>query len=1027
MERESKYNYYVSSNNDNSYSNHFVYSKKNNFPTTVTEIVESREQNTLPISAIMPNIKEFYISFIEDEAHNNDNNDDLDEENKKVKIKKSDLYKIFKMTKTPKGEISPYILFSFTSVRSEIVTNTIKAYKIDYKKLIKLIQYFYIQFDNDEDRTIEMDKKSILKIFELLGLTPNEQLSFLQFFEVDEEIEYEEEEDDEDDDLYDLPLSRSKKIKMNIVSTNVEKNNYYNPNTTFEIEKRTRTTTTTYPEGGDSERTNHKIKNNKIRKENVVKTYEYENEVEIKKEKRSRPIKKEVKEINKEIKEEKNKKPLRSKKTLKNRARIKYIGGNNNEAEKLEPSPLYKLKAIVDNIPSYFKRLKKNKSKSNLRKKNLKKNKSKTKVHNREPKKVAINKKVVYSQTRYERVIESDNYYDNEYSSMINNPPPEKAISREEFSSKKSTSQKSRPQRQGNICKYAFILPKSPEYGSCTMYLTGSIPQIGSWNERQAIQMDEEMKNGQVFYTKYLDINKDDLPFEYKYFFIKDGNVTWLGKSNINYKAHPQYFHLYQKLHKNKISVFDLNIRYLNDVDGLNVWDYRKEKLVQVILKYSPDILFFQEITRPQYEYMERNLNSIYENVGVYRDNTDHSEKCSISYNKVKYTLTDWGQFWLSSTPYTPGSNDFGNFFPRICTWALLRQVNGEDFLFFNIHLDHANFSAHLPCMNVVLNESEKVIRKFPETRMIFLGGCFYCEEDDPLINKLKASGYNEVMFENTFHDFTGEADRHWDYMFWKERNMEKGDTKIELKRAIVPKGDSTIDLNRQQFISDHYPVIAEFEIEHKIKTEELILEDRNKKEFSEMDEEENDKKSVEYEEYENNDNDNENEEKENNEEEKDDKDKEEKYNEEKDKDKDSEDKDNDNKDNDDKDDDDDDKDNEDKDDDEKDNDDKNKDNDSDEKDNDENVDKEKDEKAKDKENENDEENEEVEVIEVEEETEGNNDNEKDDKDDKDDKNNKNNNDEKEEDGEEVEEIEEEIEVVEQDEDGEQEEQEEGE
>ena len=996
MERESKYNYYVSSNNDNSYSNHFIYSKKNNFPTTVTEIVESREQNTLPISAIMPNIKEFYISFMDDDAQNNDNNDDLDEENKKVKIKKSDLYKIFKMTKIPKGEISPYILFSFTSVRSEIVTNTIKAYKIDYKKLVKLIQYFYIQFGNDEDRTIEMDKKSILKIFELLGLTPNEQLSFLQFFEVDEEIEYEEEEDDEDDELFDLPLSRSKKIKMNIVSTNVENNNYYNPNTTFEIEKRTRTTTTTYPEG-DNERINHKIKNNKIRKENIVKTYEYENEVEIKKEKRSRPIKQEVKEINKEIKEEKNKKPLRSKKTLKNRARIKYIGGNNNEAEKLEPSPLYKLKTIVDNIPSYFKRLKNNKNKSNLRKKNLKKNKSKTKVHNRQTKKVEINEKVIYTQTKYERenIVESDNYYDNEYSSMINNPPPEKIILREEYSSKKSTSQKSRPQRQGNICKYAFILPKSPEYGNCTMYLTGSIPQIGKWNERQAIQMDEEIKNGQVFYTKYLDINKDDLPFEYKYFFIKDGAVTWLGKSNINYKAHPQYFHLYQTLHKNKISVFDLNIRYLNDVDGLNIWDFRKAKLIQVILKYSPDILFFQEITRPQYEYMEQNLNSIYENVGVYRDNTDHSEKCSISYNKVKYTLTDWGQFWLSSTPYIPGSNDFGNFFPRICTWALLRQVNGDQFLFFNIHLDHANFSAHLPCMNVVLNESEKVIRKFPDTRMIFLGGCFYCEEDDPLINKLKSSGYKEVMFENTFHDFTGEADRHWDYMFWRERNMERGDTKIELKRAIVPKGDSTIDLNRQQFISDHYPVIAEFEIETKTKGEDLILEDRNKKEFSEMDEEENDKKSEEFEEYENNDNEEENDDKdkEDKEEKEDKEDKEEKDNE----DKDSDDKDNDDKDNDDKD-----------------------------NDNDEKVDKEKDEKANDKDNENDEENEEVEVIEVEEETEGNNDHDNE-KDDKDNKSNKNKNDEKEDDGEEVEEIEEEIEVVEQDEDGEQEEQEEGE
>ena len=235
------------------------------------------------------------------------------------------------------------------------------------------------------------------------------------------------------------------------------------------------------------------------------------------------------------------------------------------------------------------------------------------------------------------------------------------------------------------------------------------------------------------------------------------------------------------------------------------MWDNRKEKLVQVILKFAPDILFFQEITRPQYEYMEQNLNSIYENVGVYRDNTDHSEKCSISYNKIKYTLTDWGQFWLSSTPYTPGSNDFGNFFPRICTWALIKQIDGEQFLFFNIHLDHVNYKAHVPCINVVLNESEIIIRNFPDTRMIFLGGCFYCEEDDKLVKKLKNSGYKEVMHENTFHDFTGDADRHWDYIFWKERNFRGSDMKIQLKKAIVPKKDSTINLRKHQYISDHF------------------------------------------------------------------------------------------------------------------------------------------------------------------------------------------------------------------------------
>ena len=42
----------------------FVFSKKNTLPTTITEIVESREQETPQILEILPNIKDFYISFI---------------------------------------------------------------------------------------------------------------------------------------------------------------------------------------------------------------------------------------------------------------------------------------------------------------------------------------------------------------------------------------------------------------------------------------------------------------------------------------------------------------------------------------------------------------------------------------------------------------------------------------------------------------------------------------------------------------------------------------------------------------------------------------------------------------------------------------------------------------------------------------------------------------------------------------------------------------------------------------------------
>ena len=360
-------------------------------------------------------------------------------------------------------------------------------------------------------------------------------------------------------------------------------------------------------------------------------------------------------------------------------------------------------------------------------------------------------------------------------------------------------------------CLYPFITKKLPEYEGQKLYLCGSLPQLGGWNIRLAISMDEELRNGQIFYSKYINIKKDQFPFEYKYFYIKYDKPTWVGLPGMSYVSQPQFFKMFHTMKKNIISIYDLNIRYINDLDGLNIWEKRKAQLIQSILNLSPDILFFQEITKIQAQYIDENLCSVYEFVGVYRDSTDKSEKCSICYNKLKYTLNEWGQFWLSSTPYNPGSNDFKNIFPRICTWASLKQLNGVDLLFFNTHLDHFNFNAHMPSMNVILEQSEKIIAKFPQTKCVFLGGCFYCEEDDPLIFKIKAYGYQEAMFENTFHDFTGEADRHWDYLFWKELNVFGGKKNIYLQKSIVPKRDAVVNEVFKQYISDHYPYYVEF------------------------------------------------------------------------------------------------------------------------------------------------------------------------------------------------------------------------
>ena len=668
-------------------------SPKQNYST------KTNENNSILFSSILPNISEFYVFFP------NSGKVDLTDNKKKIKMKKNQILKIFFMLDISELKISPYILFSFTQVKTEMVSNIITTFNIDYKKVMQISDYFYIQIVKNNDDDIEISKKSLLKIFDLLLLSTNNRLSLIKFFQVDEDIEI-----SNDENINTLP---------------------------------------------DKKNDNNDLKNS----------------------------------INENI----------------NELKIDYIGSKLHFADKLDLSSLNNLKKITDQIPFLLIEAQNN----NKNKLSGSKKKIKDQVKKIKPNEIDFTLKTMHPKekknTSSQKLFKNIKFY-NGYKLSLKEKLQEKDTV--------SLRLKNHPpplKKKKSICNYAFILRKLPKYGDSTIYLTGSIKKLGNWDIKYAIPMDEEIRNNQFFYTKYINIKKNEFPFEYKYFYFKDDEPIFISNNDKNFKAHKQYYKLYHNTKKNIISIWDLNIRHTNDLDVLNKWHYRKKTLIQAILNSYADVLFFQEVTKKQYEYIDKYLNSVYEFVGIYRDNNDKLEKCSISYNIFKYTLNDWGQFWLSSTPYEQGSNDFKNYFPRICTWASLKQINGDVFIFFNVHLDHVNFSAHMPCINVIIEESEKILKKFPETKFVFLGGCFYCEEDDPVIIRLKSCGFIEVMFENTFHDFTGEADRHFDYMFWKERKTGKGNS-IQFKKVIVPKEDSIVNKEKQQYISDHYPVYAEFE-----------------------------------------------------------------------------------------------------------------------------------------------------------------------------------------------------------------------
>ena len=114
------------------------------------------------------------------------------------------------------------------------------------------------------------------------------------------------------------------------------------------------------------------------------------------------------------------------------------------------------------------------------------------------------------------------------------------------------------------------------------------------------------------------------------------------------------------------------NIRCgLCDDNNSNNWDSRKDLLLSVIKKNNPDILGLQEVIPLQLTFLKINLPDYnYFGKGRAADGTD--EGCYIFYKKKLFVIdsVNSGTKWYSSTPDIPGSNDMGDLYKRIITFA---------------------------------------------------------------------------------------------------------------------------------------------------------------------------------------------------------------------------------------------------------------------------------------------------------------------------------------------------------------------
>jgi endonuclease/exonuclease/phosphatase family metal-dependent hydrolase len=116
-------------------------------------------------------------------------------------------------------------------------------------------------------------------------------------------------------------------------------------------------------------------------------------------------------------------------------------------------------------------------------------------------------------------------------------------------------------------------------------------------------------------------------------------------------------------------------------------WDKRKHSFETLLSHSDYDILCFQEVLPEQLAFFKSLLDD-YHCIAVGRlDGRSKGEHCPIFFKMDRFQLIQSDTFWLSPTPDEPGRG-WGEYVPRICTWAELKDMSAQNrFRIYNTHL----------------------------------------------------------------------------------------------------------------------------------------------------------------------------------------------------------------------------------------------------------------------------------------------------------------------------------------------------
>jgi endonuclease/exonuclease/phosphatase family metal-dependent hydrolase len=252
------------------------------------------------------------------------------------------------------------------------------------------------------------------------------------------------------------------------------------------------------------------------------------------------------------------------------------------------------------------------------------------------------------------------------------------------------------------------------------------------------------------------------------------------------------------------LNLISCNIRFDNPADQDNSWAHRRDFLVEVLLKHSPDIIATQEGRFDQlHEFNDLLKDFIL--IDHHRSWIKARMYPTIFIRKNKFEIMKSEDLWLSETPEVAGSSSFESTFPRLMTYVSLqlKGVNQKIFV-VNCHLDHVKPETRLKQIQVLAEETKRHSKDQP---LVVMGDFNDSPESavrqqlqkelPDLVDSWKAFHAHE---ETSHHAFLGEMEN------GARIDWVMTDKSLKLLSSEMDKTE-----RQGKYPTDHFPIITKF------------------------------------------------------------------------------------------------------------------------------------------------------------------------------------------------------------------------